>query len=60
MEVKNVEDKDKEIAMNILLKAMDSNFINANGFAGYEAAVDAICLAYKKILESVREDAGEL
>ena len=55
-----MEDKDKEIAMNILLKAMDTEFISTNEFAGYEAAVDAICLAYKKILEAVREDVGEL
>lgn len=46
----------KEIAKDILLKALEQNYIIRDEFPKAETAVDAICEAYKKILKSVRED----
>ena len=47
---------DKEIAKEILLKAMEQNFLSRDEFPEAKTAVDVICQAYKKILNAVKED----
>lgn len=46
---------DKEIAKEILLKAIEQNYVIRDEFPEVKTAVDLICEAYKKILNAVKE-----
>jgi len=46
---------DKEIAMQILIKIMDSNTLNMEENPSDKSAVDLICETYSKILKAVRQ-----
>lgn len=46
---------EKEIAKDIILKAIDHNAINVNDYPEAESQIDAICSAYKKVLKTVQE-----
>lgn len=47
---------DKEIAKEILLKALELKYVMRDEFPEAETAIDVICEAYKKILNTVKEN----